>query len=371
MTDNAFFNFDSVYVEKTYEGNKHVQNILSNVRNNPRIIYFEDISGLIRKNPQMTSPSERSRNLVLSGIRGDVLRRCPGSHGRLCCNYHVVNLYIGCPIGCSYCILQSYLNQPFTIINVDIENILDRIKETTSAQGERLFRIGTGELGDSLVYDPLTGYSKYFIEYFNDLKNCIFEFKTKTDNIENLLEFGNTKNIVVGFSVNPQSAADSEEEFSTPVLKRLSAAKKLVEKNYKIALHFDPILNIENFHGHYSGLINDIFSFIKPESISWISLGTFRYTGDLKNTMEINYPQSKILCDEFIGNNDKKFRYFLPIRTRLYGEIIGLLKEKSSDMPIYFCMESPEVWNKCLDVIPHKEKKMDLLFKNAIIPFES
>jgi spore photoproduct lyase len=362
---NKFFSFKNIYIERKYKNNIYVKRILSNIMNNPEISYFDNLSDLIRKMPPVYDPQERSSNLALCGIRGEILRKCPGSHGHICCNYYVVNLYVGCPIGCTYCILQSYLNQPFTIINVDIENILDNIRKITTSNKDKIYRIGTGELGDSLVYDPITGFSADFIDFFSNMKNCIFEFKTKTDYIDNLLKYDSLKNITAGFSVNPQIIINSEENFSFTLDQRIIAMKKLSDKKYKIALHFDPIMNIKDFDFHYKTAIDSIFSVISPENIAWISLGTFRYTPDLKIMMEYNYPRSKLLYDEFLENHDGKFRYFKPIRIGLYNKIISYLKEKSDEMLLYLCMESPNIWDNTLKTSPLNENKMDLLFKNS------
>ena len=120
MRENPDFNkFDKVWIENSVREHHKTQQILSRITSGYEVDYFDNLNTLIKSTPVAYHPKERSRVLVLSQIRGEILRKCPGTHGHLCCNYHVINQYIGCPIGCSYCILQGYLNQPFTIINVD------------------------------------------------------------------------------------------------------------------------------------------------------------------------------------------------------------------------------------------------------------
>ncbi|HOV13205.1 MAG TPA: radical SAM protein [Spirochaetota bacterium] len=363
-TKNEFI-FDNVFIEEKFKENKNIEIILSKIKSNYKLHYINDNKKILKTIPK-SHPGDISKNLLLSGIRGEILRKCPGTNGHICCNYYVINLYVGCPIECSYCILQSYLNEPLTIINIDIDNIFEKLHNTFVENSHKLYRVGTGELGDSLVYDYLTDYSLKFIEFFSDYKNAIFEFKTKTNNINNLLKIKSPGNIVVGFSMNPQSIIDSEELFAASLEERLNAMKSLVEKNYKIAIHFDPIINIPNFKDEYSILIDKIFQFIKPENIAWISLGTFRYTPDLKSCIEYNYPKTKILLDQFIIDQDKKFRYFKPIRINLYQTVIRSLKKINEDLPIYLCMESVEVWKKTLGYLPNEKSKINLIFKNMV-----
>lgn len=364
--------FKKVWIENRIAKHSKTMQILSKL-NNVETDYFDDLNTLIRSTPTVFHPKERSETLVLSAIRGEILRKCPGTHGHLCCNYHIINQYIGCPIGCSYCILQGYLNQPFTIINVDIESIFEELERFQKVNPGKQIRIGTGELGDSLVYDHLTHFSQDFLNFFAGREEFIFEFKTKTTNIDLLLQSKGIANVVVGFSVNPDIVIKNEEEFSASLKERIEAAAALVNAGYKIALHFDPIVLIPNAEQEYKQTVNFIFSHLKPEDIAWISLGTFRYTNDLKSMMEYNYPKSTLLSREFVLCSDNKFRYFRPIRTKLYKAVIGFLHNVNKDLPIYLCMESPEVWIDTLEILPgncsgcSQEETMDLLFRRRVI----
>lgn len=353
--------FDKIFIERGVVNHKKTKLILSRLDFKGEIEYFDDINTLIKSSEPVYHPCDRAKQLVLSSIRGGILRKCPGTHGHICCNYHVINQYIGCPVNCSYCILQGYLNQPFTIINVDIENIFTELDKHTS---DNIIRVGTGELGDSLVYDHLTDFSLDFIEYFSDRRQYCFEFKTKTDNIGNLIKHKNPGNIIVGFSVNPEIIQVSDEPFAATLNMRLEAARKLASMGYRVSLHFDPIINIENYEDLYNNLVKMIFSYITPEDIGWISLGTFRYTNELKSMMEYNYPNSKLLSDEFVLCADAKYRYYRPLRTRLYRTVKNALSRINPDMPVYLCMESPEIWKAVLGHLPDCSGKMDFLFKS-------
>lgn len=364
--------FEKVWIENKVANHYKTQQILSKL-GNIEINRFDDMNSLIRSSQTVFHPKDRSRTLVLSAIRGEILRKCPGTHGHLCCNYHIINQYIGCPIGCSYCILQGYLNQPFTIINVDIESIFQELEKFQRTYPGKQIRIGTGELGDSLVYDHLTYFSEDFLSFFAGRNEFIFEFKTKTTNVELLLQNKSSGNIVIGFSVNPDIVRINEEEFSASLKERIEAAATLVNAGYKIALHFDPIVLIPNAESEYRQTVHFIFSLLKPEDIAWISLGTFRYTTDLKSMMEYNYPKSSLLSREFVLCSDNKFRYFRPIRTKLYKMVIDFLHDVNKNLPIYLCMESPEVWIDTLGILPgscsgcSQKETMDLLFKRRVI----
>lgn len=362
---NNFYKFNKIYIEKKYKDHANVKRILSNLVKTP-IEYVDNLFDLIKLSPVVYNPSEKSKILFLGGIRGDILKKCPGSHGHICCNYYIINLYIGCPLNCTYCILQEYLNQPFIIVNIDIENIFKSLNDMFK-KSNKFYRIGTGELGDSLVYDPITGFSKDFIDFFSNYPSNIFEFKTKTNLIDNILKINSPGNIIVGFSLNPEIVIKNQEGFSSFLIERLIAAKELIKKGYKISLHFDPIINIINFEKEYFNLIKTIFGYISGSDIAWISLGTFRYLPGLKKMIEYNYSNSNILNDEFVLCADKKYRYLKSIRLAMYKKIINWLRSFDKNLLIYLCMESPEVWKKALGNLPFNEEKLNLIFKGSVL----
>lgn len=361
---NTFYNFKKIYIEKKYKNHVNVNKILSRL-NKGSMEYVDDLNALIKSIPIVYKPEDKSNVLFLGGMHGNILKKCPGSLGHICCNYYVINLYIGCPLNCTYCILQGYLNQPLTIINIDLENIFHGLKNIFF-ENDQFYRIGTGELGDSLAYDPVTDFSTEFINFFSDYPRNIFEFKTKTNFIDNILEIDSPGNIVIGFSVNPEIINKNEEGYSSSLSERLEAAGKLVQKGYKVSFHFDPIINIINFEKEYNDVIKKVFEYVSPSDIAWVSLGTFRYPSDLKKMIEYNYPSTDILNDEFVLCNDKKFRYLKSIRLDLYKNIISMLHDYDKNLLIYLCMESPEVWKNTLGNLPGKEEKLKLIFQEAI-----
>ena len=49
-----------------------------------------------------------NRHTLFAGSpRGKTVSPCPASRGHLCCNYITVDLYLGCTLGCGYCIMES------------------------------------------------------------------------------------------------------------------------------------------------------------------------------------------------------------------------------------------------------------------------
>ena len=100
------------------------------------------------------------RRLFFTRQRARFLEHCPaGTPGLVCCNYLVVSLISNCPMDCSYCFLQEYLaNNPTLKVFTNSDDLLDEVAQVVDRQPWRKFRIGTGELSDSLAFGCASGF---------------------------------------------------------------------------------------------------------------------------------------------------------------------------------------------------------------------
>ena len=64
--------------------------------------------------------------LHLLSFKGEFLKPCPGTREYICCGYQILNVATNCPLDCSYCILQSYFNQPNLRVFVNLEEKIEQ-----------------------------------------------------------------------------------------------------------------------------------------------------------------------------------------------------------------------------------------------------
>ncbi|MDD4203163.1 MAG: hypothetical protein PHQ52_06830 [Candidatus Omnitrophica bacterium] len=283
----------------------------------------------------------RRDKLFLVKEKFDFLKRCPCTKDALGCGYNVLNVGIGCIFDCTYCFLQEYVNTPGIILPANLEDFFKYFKKEYKGN---FMRIGTGEFCDSLMLDDLTEYSKKLISFFQNYPNVIFELKTKSNNVDNLIKTPHAGNIVIGFSMNPQSIAKGNEYFAASIPQRLNAIKKCTEAGYLIAIHFDPVFLFDGWETEYKKLIKSIFEVIKPDDIAWISIGSLRFNPNTKKIIEKRFPLNNILDQELSLGYDQKLRYSVKTRKHLYEQIILILKEQYNFLPIYLCMEDVNMW---------------------------
>ena len=300
-------------------------------------------------------------SLLITAGRGELLGRCPGSPGHLCCNYLTIDLYEGCPIGCSYCIMQSYLNFRPQIVNADIDRICEGIARVARLNPHKTIRLGTGETGDSLFFDPLCELSKPLIIFCAQFSNVFFELKTKTSFVDHLLDLEPKGKAILAFSINPPSLIKSEEGWAASLDERINAARKALQAGYRLAFHFDPIISFPGWEKAYGDVVRMLFEF-PEERISWISLGTIRYPQQLKDKM----PPQPYLFAEFVPCRDGKYRYIQSVRVEIYKKMLSFIR-LGLDSPVYLCMESSSVWKKVFGNLPSKIDKLCAIFNNVCL----
>jgi spore photoproduct lyase len=304
-------------------------------------------SFLKNKNFTVKDYNRRAENLFLVCEKYDFFKKCPCTSNVVKCGYSIMNLGMGCPYECSYCFLQGYQNVPGMILPY---NISDYLKEEEIVSDTKGFfgykRIGSGEFTDSLVFDDITEFSGPIVDFFKNHRDTLFEFKTKSLNIGNLLKSGGSKNIVAAWSVNSLKM-QKENEFKTPGIKqRLDAAARCAKAGFATAFHFDPIIPYDGWREGYKETVDMIFDIVPASSVKWISLGTLRMPARLKTVIENRFPENKILDGELLLGKDYKLRYDAKKRSEIYGFINEIIKSKKSKAEVYLCMEESEVWKK-------------------------
>jgi len=305
--------------------------------------------------------------LLLTRSKGDIVKGCPGTdESYLCCNYQVINQTQNCPLHCTYCILQFYLNQPATVLYTNYDEIFLELKRKIARQPKRFFRIGTGELGDSLAIEGSVLFAKQAIRVFAEMPNVLLELKSKTTNIQDLLHLEHNVHTVLAWSLNPQEIIHQNELKTAQLIPRLEAAQKVAEAGYLLAFHVDPILFHRDWERLYSELIDELYLHVDLRQIAWISMGSLRFPPSMKEKIIERYPNTIIPYAEMVRGMDGKLRYARPLRLPMYQLIYGKLSAVTNPPFIYFCMESPLIWKDVFGKVPENNARLDFMFAESL-----
>lgn len=299
------------------------------------------------------------KKLLVTRHKGEFLKKCPGSEGQVCCNYFVINFASNCPMDCSYCYLQEYLsgNPALKVFS----NMGDLLREADDLLGKHrgvFFRIGTGEITDSLALDRYIGFSREVIPFFAEQPNVLLELKTKSDCVDGLLGLDPKDRVVVAWSMNPQRVIDSDEDGTASLKERLAAARRCQEAGYRLGFHFDPMIEYAGWEKDYAELVEQTFAAVDWRRIAWLSMGVLRTTPDLKRTMRDRFPRSRLITGEQVLCSDGKLRYFQPLRVAMYRKMLDWIRRAAPMAKVYLCMESKEVWQQVFGFAPSCEKEL-------------
>jgi spore photoproduct lyase len=122
---------------------------------------------------------EAKTTLLLAVQRGPFWRPCPGTKDYICCGYQVLQVTLNCPMDCTYCVLQGYVNVPAITVFVNDEDLLGELGGRLEQTPEQVWRLGTGEFGDSLALDELMGLNERLIPWFAGHSRAVLEIKEK------------------------------------------------------------------------------------------------------------------------------------------------------------------------------------------------
>ena len=316
--------------------------------------------------PRETIEQMDKESLRLIHFKGEFLKPCPGTRRYICCGYMILQVGSNCPMDCTYCYLQSYVNQPSLRIFSNLEDNLSVIGDIIDSSPHRIFRIGTGEFTDSLSLDYLTGWTDFLLPFFSRRKNCILELKTKTSAIKSLIAGRHRNGIVVAWSLNTSRIVANEEHNTASLKRRILAARECQRAGFLLAFHFDPLIYYPGWEDGYERTVRLLETYIAPESIIWISLGSFRYMPSLKWAIKRRFPATTIFDGEFVPGLDGKFRYFKPTRVEMYAKLSHILRKWYDDLGLYLCMESDDVWRQSLGWSPKNSANLCTYLDNRV-----
>lgn len=359
-----FFHPKRIFVQESIKDSYFCQAILSRF-NQVEKEYIQDTESLFDR--IKTFPEKKWNNsLVLTEQRGPFIRLCPGTQKHLCCLYHNLDVAAGCNLGCTYCILQGYINNPLITFYCNLDDMFIEMEQKVKNHPRQFYRIGTGELSDSLTFDNITHLGRELVQWFANQKNAIIELKSKNVHVEDLLGLKHNRRAVISWSMNSEQIWKSEEWLTSSISDRLLAATEVQDAGYRIGFHFDPMIEHEGWKDGYKETVDKIFAVIRPENIAWISLGALRYPAGFDEIIRANFPESRIVLGELLPGKDNKLRYFKTIRIEMFKKMFEWIRSYSQEVFVYLCMESKLVWEKSFGWSPKNSAALARLLDNRV-----
>lgn len=281
--------------------------------------------------------------------QGKFMKICPAySDEYVCCGLQVMNVIENCAYACSYCVLHNFYGDREVRITKNLDQKLHQL--STELDPNKLYRIGTGEYSDSLIWGNQNYILDHLVNFAQKNGNVCLELKTKSVNISWLQKHSDhiPKNLIVTWSINPDIIIQHEEHKTPSLNKRLEAARQVADTGILIGFNFHPMVRYEGYQKDYTNLANKITSMFKPHEVILISQGSLSFLKQHQDKLIKNFPHSQLLKSKMEIKGDRKIGYTTQDRIELYRLLNTPLKSWGNRVFRYLCMEGEEVYLKTL-----------------------
>lgn len=289
------------------------------------------------------------------------LGRCPvASEKTRCCNLMTLDAVEKCGFDCSYCSIQSFYHGNEVSFDSSFAQKLQNLK----LDADKTYHIGTGQSSDSLMWGNHEGVLDALAQFARENPNVILELKTKSKNIQWLLQNDVPKNIVCTWSLNPQTIIDHEEHLSASLQQRIDCARKLADKGCVVGFHFHPIVWYDNWQGDYAQICEQLVSQFDRDEVAMVSMGTLTFTKSVMKTIRKRDFYSKILqmpMQEIAG----KYSYPLELKTDMFSHVYQQLSAWHDKVFFYLCMEAHSLWQPVFGYQYASNEEFESAMKNA------
>ena len=330
--------WSNIFLESDLESHPRARKILELFPKSPvtKISSYDEYWGRFKK-PYLHKRDEL--NLYLAQKKGQLVKMAPDAYGLSGePHYYFIHAY-NCIYECQYCYLQGHFNTPDLVLFLNHEDIILEMKEAMNKHDNHVW-FHAGEFSDSLALSHLTGELPLYFDFFYQNPKAYLELRTKSANIKELKKLDPSENIIVSFSLSPESIA-RRIDLKTPGLKaRLEAMRELKNMGHELAIHLDPIIYTDTLDEDYRSLFTELKERDLITTIRYVSLGVVRFTKDVHREVERNYPDSLIHTQPMINSFDNKVRYNHALRHWMLNKVKSLALEYGfQDSQLYLCME--------------------------------
>ncbi len=274
--------FSHIYIEERAVPYQWAQKVLNRFPE-ATVIRVGDYKELFARTGQNYRLQKAAMNLILAAKKDRFLY--PGSPNAQSFglkNFHYNALILNCLYDCAYCYLQGMYPSPNPVVFVNLDDYfaatrraLQRRKDPDSP-----LYLAISYDTDLLAFETIVPYCREWIEFSRNIPELLIEIRTKSANYGSIRDLAPTDQVILAWTLSPDSVARSYEQGAPPLAHRLKAAEKAIEDGWQVRLCFDPVLRTKNWAQEYGNCIEETFRRIPAERIRDVTAGGFRVSKD-------------------------------------------------------------------------------------------
>ena len=179
---------------------------------------------------------------------------------------------LNCLYDCDYCYLQGLYQSAHMVVYVNREDFM----HATVAHLDKPTLVCTSYDTDLLAVENLIGENRDWILFAQKHPHLHIEIRTKSANFASIRDLPASPQVVLAWTLSPQSVIDAYEHKTPALAKRLASIKEALSLGWQVRLCLDPVIDIFDAHHHYGAMIEEIFSVVDASKVFEVTLGTFR-----------------------------------------------------------------------------------------------
>jgi len=293
--------------------------------------------------PSIGRPMRNKTTIEEKDSGPQIIGDCPvASDDTVCCNLRTLDVVQSCGFDCSYCSIQSFYSDNKVFLESDLQAKLEEISHELDPN--KIHHIGTGQSSDSLMWGNTHGLMDQLNQFARNNDNVVLELKTKSKNIDYLLNNPISSNIITSWSLNTSKVIQHEEHLTATLDERINSAKQVAAKGSLIAFHFHPIVYYQNWEEEYVEIFKRLLNEFHPKQIAFISFGTLTFTKSVIGQIRKRSIYSKILQMNF-EDAAGKLSYPPALKEKLFQVAYQTFRPWHSQVFFYLCMEDSKFWH--------------------------
>jgi len=253
-------------------------------------------------------------------------------------NYYFSHM-LNCVYDCGYCFLQGMFRSAHYLWFVNYEDFMTAIDEKLAASDAEAVWFFSGYDCDSLAAEPMTHFAAEFLPFFAARPRAWLELRTKSVQVDALLEHDPIDNCVVAFSFTPAEVHEELETGVPSVSLRLDAMRRLAQSGWRLGLRFDPLIWSRDHLERYRRLFEQVFAAIPASSVHSASLGAFRLPRSFHTRMRKMSPRDRLLAGPLVDNYGL-VSYRPDLEAELMGGVSRLLLDHLPEARCFPCRPS-------------------------------
>ena len=185
-------------------------------------------------------------------------------------HFYYTSMMMNCIYNCAYCYLQGLYPSANIVAFVNPEDYFPAVKKALPAY------VSISYDGDLLALEDIFGYGTLWSDFARNHPDLTLELRTKSANFKAIAHVSPVDNMILSWTVSPQTIIDDYESGAPSLISRISNIKAAVEKGWPVRLCMDPILPVTGWESFMEEMLDQLAAAINPALLYDISVGGFR-----------------------------------------------------------------------------------------------